>query len=76
MRSLCRMRDHVWWAGNTHASIRINDGDGITSPLSRLLRLLLVMMVLMVVDGTAEGRVGIGGVGGRSGGGGGLDLML
>lgn len=58
MRSLCGVRDHVWWAGNTHASIGVNDGDGITDPLRRLLRLLLLVMVMMVVDGTAEGRVG------------------
>lgn len=68
------MGDHVWWAGNTHASIGVNDGDGITSPLRRLLGLLLVVMMLMVVDGTAEGRVGGERVGGRSGRG--LDLML
>lgn len=64
MRSLCGVRDHVWWAGDSHASIGINDGDGIANPLRRLLRLLLMVVVVMVVDRTAKGRVGGEGVGG------------
>jgi hypothetical protein len=71
VRSLGRVRDHVWWTGDAHAGVGVDDGDGVAGSLDGSLGFRLVGEV---VHGSAERRMGVGGEGGR--GGRRLDLML
>jgi hypothetical protein len=69
--SLSWVGDHVWRAGNSHASVWVDDGDGVASPLSGCLRFRLMRIAADRCTKRGVGREGVGGRGGRR-----LNLML